>query len=374
MIDNSSIYERKGKNGITLQIILRYGDPKNRKTFTKTIKVSDYPSKKDAYAVARMIRDKARLDISVGRVIENSTPTVKWFFDKELELSGFSIKTKAKHKTLYDNSIIQFADVPLDKIKTSDIQKSIIEFAESHSNDRIQRLISVWRAIYHTASMLEYEITDKTIALKNVKSKLVSTPRNTSIDLETFALFCDELLKYNSKDGVPCKMSQDAWYMLQIMRWTGCRTAEVLALNWDDFDAENKTLYINKSVGSTGSETRQIITTKTTKSIRYVPCTDELIAILNSLRAYSSSSPMIIAQDGKPYEIDIISNHISLVSKKCGIKFNAYMLRHLFSTTLYREGVNQAVIRDLMGHASSSMTLGYANTSEDDRKKAINKI
>ena len=242
MIDNSSIYERKGKNGITLQIILRYGDTKNRKSFTKTIKVSDYPSKKDAYAVARMVRDKARLDISVGRVIENSTPTVKWFFDKELELSGFSIKTKAKHKTLYDNSIIQFADVPLDKIKTSDIQKSIIEFAESHSNDRIQRLISVWRAIYHTASMLEYEITDKTIALKNVKSKLVSIPRSTSTDLETFALFCDELLKYNSKDGVPCKMSQDAWYMLQIMRWTGCRTAEVLALNYDDFDKESKTL------------------------------------------------------------------------------------------------------------------------------------
>ena len=50
------------------------------------------------------------------------------------------------------------------------------------------------------------------------------------------------------------------------------------------------------------------------------------------------------------------------------------MLRHLFSTTLYREGVNQAVIRDLMGHASSSMTLGYANTSEEDRENAIKKI
>lgn len=98
-------------------------------------------------------------------------------------------------------------------------------------------------------------------------------------------------------------MSQDAWYMLQIMRWTGCRTAEVLALNWDDFDKENKTLYINKSVGSTGTETRQIITTKTIESIRYVPCTDDLIAILNSLRAYSSSSPMIIAQDGNNQEV-----------------------------------------------------------------------
>jgi integrase len=374
MIDNSGIYERKSKAGISLQIILRYGKGKDRKSFTKTIKVSDYPDKKSAYVVARMIRDKARIDISAGKALDNTVPNVKWFFEKELELSGLSIKTKAKHRVLYKYSIAQFEDVPLNKIKTSDIQQSIVEFAENHSNDSIQRLVSVWRAIYHAALMLEYEITDKTIALKNVKSKIVSIPRSTATDVETFNLFCDELLKYNSKDGVPCKRSQDIWYMLQIMRWTGCRTAEVLALNWNDFNAENKTLYINKSVGSTGTETRKIITTKTVESIRYVPCTDELIVILNSLRDYSSSSPMIIEQDGKPYEINDVSNHIMLVSKKCGIKFNAYMLRHLFSTTLYREGVNQAVIRDLMGHTSSSMTLGYANTSEEDRKKAINKI
>ena len=374
MIDNSGIYERKSKSGISLQIILRYGKGKDRKSFTKTIKVSDYPDKKSAYVVARMIRDKARIDISAGKALDNTVPNVKWFFEKELELSGLSIKTKAKHRVLYKYSIAQFEDVPLNKIKTSDIQQSIVEFAENHSNDSIQRLVSVWRAIYHAALMLEYEITDKTIALKNVKSKVVSIPRSTATDVETFNLFCDELLKYNSKDGVPCKKSQDIWYMLQIMRWTGCRTAEVLALNWDDFNAENKTLYINKSVGSTGTETRKIITTKTVESIRYVPCTDELIVILNSLRDYSSSSPMIIERDGKPYEINDVSNHIMLVSKKCGIKFNAYMLRHLFSTTLYREGVNQAVIRDLMGHTSSSMTLGYANTSEEDRKKAIVKI
>lgn len=374
MIDNSGIYERKSKAGISLQIILRYGKGKDRKSFTKTIKVSDYPDKKSAYIVARMIRDKARIDISAGKTLDTTVPNVKWFFEKSLELSGLSIKTKSKHRTLYNNSIVQFEDVPLNKIKAADIQQSIIEFAENHSNDCIQRLVSLWRAIYHTAAMLEYEITDKTPALKSVKSKIVSTPRNTSTDLESFGTFCDALLKYNSKDGIPCKMSLDIWYMLQIMRWTGCRTAEVLALNWDDFDRDNKTIYINKSVGSTGTETRKIITTKTVESIRYVPCTDDLIAILNNLRAYSKTSPMILAHDGKPYEISIISNHISLVSKKCGIKFNAYMLRHLFSTTLYREGVNQAVIRDLMGHASSTMTLGYANTSEDDRKKAIKKI
>ena len=39
MIDNSGIYERKSKAGISLQIILRYGKGKDRKSFP-SLKVS----------------------------------------------------------------------------------------------------------------------------------------------------------------------------------------------------------------------------------------------------------------------------------------------------------------------------------------------
>ena len=375
MVDNSGIFERKGKNGLSLQIILRYGkDTKARKTFTKTVKVSDYPDKKSAYVAARMIRDKARLDISMEKVIENKYPTVEYFYNKCLELSGISIKTKEKHNTVYNYSIVEYKDIPLDKIKTADIQQSIIKYAENHSQDQIKRLLYIWKSIYHTALILEYEIVDKTVALKPVKSKKVIQKRSTSTDIDTFNLFCDELLKYNSKDGSACKMSKDIWYMLQIMRWTGCRTAEVLALNSSDFDLDRHILHINKSVGSTGTETRQIITTKTISSIRDIPMTSELENIYKNLIQYSNTSPLLLASDNKPYEISIISNHIHLVAKKSNIKFNAYMLRHLFSSTLYQAGINQAVIRDLMGHTSSTMTLGYANTSSADREQALEKL
>ena len=375
MFDNSGIYERTGKKGLVLQIILRYGkDAKKRKTFTKTIKVSDYPDKKSAYVAARMVRDKARLDISMDKALENKYPTVEYFYKKHLELDGISIKTKERHNTIYNYSIIEYKDVPLDKIKTSDIQQSLIKYAENHSQEQIKRLLYIWKAIYHTALILEYEIVDKTVALKPVKSKMIIKKKDTSTDIETFNLFCDELLKYNSNDGKPCKMSQDIWYMLQVMRWTGCRTAEVLALNASDFDLDRHILHINKSVGSTGQKKRQIITTKTQSSIRDIPITPELENIYKSMTQYSKTSPMLLAADDNPYEISIVSNHIHLVAKKANIQFNAYMLRHLFSTTLYKAGINQAVIRDLMGHASSTMTLGYANTNIDDREKALEKI
>lgn len=375
MIDNSSIYERQGKKGLCLQIILRYGkDSKNRKTFTKTIKVSDYHDKKSAYVAARMIRDKARIDISMNKVVENNYPTVDYFYKKHLDLDGLSLKTKQRHNSIYNYSIIEYKDIPLDKIKTADIQKSLIAYAENHSQKQISRLLQLWKAIYHTALILEYEIVDKTVALKPVKSKKVTVKKDTSTDIETFNLFCDALLKYNAIDNKPCKLSLDCWYLLQVMRYTGCRTAEVLALYSNDFDFDRHILHINKSVGSTGSKTRQIITTKTASSVRDVPMTNELENVAKSLIHYSSSKPLLIDSDKKPYEMSKLSTHINYVSKKANIHFNAYMLRHLFSSTLYQAGINQAIIRDLMGHTSSSMTLNYANTTADDRKSAIKHI
>lgn len=375
MIDNSGIFERQGKNGLALNIQLKYNTDSGRKTFSRTVKVSDYPDKKSAYIAARMIRDKARITIASNKTLINKIPTVEWFFDKHLEIDGISCKTKAKHQTLYNQAIKQFGDMALDKIKTANIQESLILYAEEHSQDQIKRVITIWKAIYHTALVLDYEIIDKTIALKKIKSKKVPQKKNTATDINTVNEFCSELLNYNkNKDGTPCKTSKDLWYMLQIMRYTGCRTAEVLALNKEDYDKKKHILYINKSVGSTGSKTRQIIPTKTIESIRVIPCMHELDEIMNNLIKYSNTSPLLLCKDGKPYEIDYVSNYIHLVSKKSGIKFNAYMLRHLFSTTLFSKGINQAVIRDLMGHASSVMTLEYANTSMNDREKAIKEI
>jgi len=48
------------------------------------------------------------------------------------------------------------------------------------------------------------------------------------------------------------------------------------------------------------------------------------------------------------------------------------MLRHQFSTDLHNAGINPAVIRDLMGHESATMSLDYAVSDEKDRIKAIN--
>lgn len=371
MADNTGITEIKGKTGVSLKIAIRYGTRQNRKSFTRTIRVSDYPDRRSAYAAARMIRDKARLDIANNIAIAGVCPTVQEFYDMHLDMAGFSLKTKKKHLSIYKNAMIQFADTPLNKITSADIQRSLVAYSVNHSQDAIKRVISVWRQLFQTATMSGYDISDKTLALKPVKSKLISIPKNTATDFETFIAFSDELLKYNDIDGVACKHSRDIWFMLWIMYYSGCRTAEVLALSRDDYDPEGHILHITKSVGSTGTETRQIVPTKTAGSVRDIPCVPDLDKIMIMLLEYSSTSPLLADTDGLPYEIDYVSNYIRLVCKKSGLRFNAYMLRHLFSSSLFSSGASSAVIRDLMGHTSSTMSLSYANTSKDELLEAL---
>lgn len=373
MADNTGISERKGKKRVSLLIDVKFGTGKKRTRFTKTIHVNDYPSKTVAYTAARHIRDQARLDYANSRLLPNRVPTVRELYLRKWELSGSSIKTKERQDSIFQSCLSQFSDVPLDEVSVADIQRSLVLYAENHSQDLVKRAITIWRQIYQCAIIEGINIADKTVLLKPVKSKKIHKPRTHETDRETFLRFSDALLSYNAKDGKPCKPSQDIWYLLQIMYWTGCRVGEVLALDKNDYDPVRHILSVTKAVGSTSSNKRVVITTKTADSVREIPCTEELESVLRSLFEYSDTSPLLLYTDGKPYEIDYVSNYIHLVSMKSKIRFNAYMLRHLFSTSLFRSGQSSAVIRDLMGHASSTMSLEYASSSEEERAEAVRK-
>ena len=80
---------------------------------------------------------------------------------------------------------------------------------------------------------------------------------------------------------------------------------------------------------------------------------------------------LICDYNGKLYKTDFVSNYITNVAKKNKIKFNAYMLRHLFSSDLIKSNTNLRTIQELMGHSSSSMTLAYARVTDEDKKAAI---
>ena len=55
------------------------------------------------------------------------------------------------------------------------------------------------------------------------------------------------------------------------------------------------------------------------------------------------------------------------VSKSCGIKVYSLLMRKSFSADLYREGVNPAITKRLMGHKKEDMSLNaYASAGKEE--------
>ena len=52
-------------------------------------------------------------------------------------------------------------------------------------------------------------------------------------------------------------------------------------------------------------------------------------------------------------------------------KFNMYMLRHWMATDLIHSNTSARTVQDILGHASYKQSVGYARSSDEDRKTAI---
>ncbi len=78
--------------------------------------------------------------------------------------------------------------------------------------------------------------------------------------------------------------------------------------------------------------------------------------------------------DGTPFSTNELSDYLYRVSRSCGIKVYSLLMRKALSADLYREGVNPAVTKKLMGHKKEDMSLNaYATTNKKELLKTTKK-
>ena len=126
---------------------------------------------------------------------------------------------------------------------------------------------------------------------------------------------------------------------------TGMRSGELYALVWNDVDFENKTIYLNKSFNP------RMKCIKSTKAgyWRHVPMSDELIALLNELKAQAPDRREVLprfwewTKGQQARVLRAFCEGIGLPS----IKFHT--LRACFATQLIRSSVAPAVVMKICG-------------------------
>ena len=151
----------------------------------------------------------------------------------------------------------------------------------------------------------------------------------------------------------------------RILLYTGLRRSEVTALLWRDIDFTNRTLTVNKASGAGGKKAA----TKSEASNRTLPLPAALIKDLKEYR----QSIKVVYQSVLTYRGDAYTpaGFARAIAKTVGHPVKIHDFRHIYATTLLRNGANIRTLQQLLGHSDIRLTLQtYAHVLDEDKHKA----
>lgn len=163
----------------------------------------------------------------------------------------------------------------------------------------------------------------------------------------------------------------------------GLRIGEVCALTWNDIDAEQGVIYVNKTiqriylVGEIEKRTEVIIDTpKSKNSIREIPMTKELLRMVKPIKKVVNSSFFVLTNSAAPTEPRTYRNYYKRLMKQLDIpalKFHG--LRHSFATRCIESNCDYKTVSVLLGHSNISTTLNlYVHPNMEQKKRCIEQM
>ena len=170
--------------------------------------------------------------------------------------------------------------------------------------------------------------------------------------------------------------SNEQWYdffYTEIM--TGLRRGEICGLKWEDFDAINGTLKIERSVSASSERYGTIMgETKTEKSQRKIVLPLSVVEMLKKRKENAVSewifpnlmSPKYAVSPGSAYR------KLKEILSKAGLPpIRFHDLRHTFATHALQSGVDAKTLSGILGHTNASFTLDtYTHVTTDMQRQA----
>jgi integrase len=172
--------------------------------------------------------------------------------------------------------------------------------------------------------------------------------------------------------------------------YTGARPCEYLALKWSDFDAQAKTITIQRSIVWRGKSSDWYLTEPKTKaSKRTIPLSAALVAQLDEHRKRQLESRMKAGSNwrnngfifcneiGDPRHVQAVRYTFKAVLKatKLPATIRLYDTRHSCASALIAAGINSKVVAERLGPASVKVTLDtYTHIGQGLQKEASDEI
>lgn len=156
---------------------------------------------------------------------------------------------------------------------------------------------------------------------------------------------------------------------IQILLENGLRVSELLGLQWEDFDLNNKTMIVQRAVTDDNGKTIISDILKSDTSYRILPISDSLVETILSRR--NNDSGFIHKSTKSPYKV---LNNKAFTNKRYATFFKDYKnyiadpefvvltpheLRHTCGTVLYERTHDIYAVSKFLGHSSIDITSKY---------------
>lgn len=331
-------------------------------------------------------------------VVENGQTTIPETLSELME-EWLSTRQDIKPQTLtiyhshYENHIKNepFAKLKIKNIRLQDCKDIVSNLTNKRVNGAGLGYGTVTRIKCEINMALEYAVAHEYIGANYMRTVTVNQGLcDTSRKRNSMAWSNEELQQLISasnrewQNGKRCRLSA----ALIAMIFTGCRIGEFCALRWEDFDEENGTLTINKTVTNYRTYGEQnvhhvqaISTTKTAGSTRTIELTDEAIFWLQELKRRQvergMDTPYITgARSGRIMSRNSLVQRFRYFCEIAGVDYKpSHTARRTYATMLYDGGVPVSEIAADLGHKSTTTTLNaYYKRRNTKSAKKKNKI
>lgn len=297
-----------------------------------------------------------------GRLVTLTEFSERWKRDVMVHLKDGTQEKARQH--LSAHLLPAFGAATLDQIGQEDVQMLVTSLSKRMNSHSIKNVLGTLGSITRTARSWDYSVgrwhlDDLVLPRAGVKRE-----RHFEI-----AEVCEVLLR-----------AAQPWRAVFALGAFGAlRGQEIRGLLAKDLNVKDGTLRVRQSVSSTSS--RSIQSTKGTRSDRTIPMAPPLQAILEEhMRTTWRDNPLglvFCTAAGRPLShTKILEDHLWPLLDACKIKRRGlHSFRHTATSILIDAGVPLPLVREIVGHASVSTTLGiYGHVVRPEHREAMAKV
>ena len=283
--------------------------------------------------------------------------------DNKFYMYGFYnyLGSKYEHKTkelyiTYVTRVLNILNKEVDTITIDDIMEYLnnISYKKDTNGNKVETS-GTYRATVHSALKLYFTYLKDTKKIANNIMDNIPRPKNKkSNQINRVYLEPKEMQKMINNVLKDNDMERDRNLLIvMIFLYTGIRCTALTEINIEDFDLQNKKLYIIDK----------------RNKIRTFPIDDDMISLFLKVKGYRDNGALFLSNRKQRISQRTVSRIIEKSTSSLNKHITPHKLRHSYGTNLYKTTKDIYAVKKALGHENLSTTQIYIHDNDEESIK-----